>query len=135
MVPTVLWDNSSGSKGSITISNYNIKNYNYLEIFYRESNDENGGYPAVQSLRYDCAATDNNGNKLNRFDISSIEASNTPQFVYLRTSRYTISETSITFKRSKYVSLTNGQYPKVSEVSSTDNYFKITKIIGYTAVK
>lgn len=134
MMPTVLYSRSKGNKGSITLD-ANAANYSYLEIFYRESNDTTGD-PTVQSLRYDCAATNDSGTKLNRFDISSMEASSTSKTVYLRTSRYEISGTSITFKRSRYVSIVNNVAPTVSETTSTtNNYFKITKVIGYSATK
>ena len=131
MVPTVLWSSSSGSKGSITVnSKYNISNYDYLEIFYCEDNS----YPAHQSVRYSRGMGD-------RFDISSIEATPTSGYVYLRTTRYNIDGQTITFARSKYVTITSNttgdvKTPIVTESNSiTDNKFKITKIIGYTAVK
>ena len=72
----------------------------------------------------------------NRFDISSIEATPTNGYVYLRTSRYNVSGTSITFARSKYVTITSGTNPTVTESdSTTNNKFKITKVIGYSATK
>lgn len=124
MIPTVLYSNSSGTKGTVTLQ-ASASNYSYLEIFYCEDNS----YPAYQSVRYSRDAG-------NRFDISSIEATPTNGYVYLRTSRYNVSGTSITFARSKYVTLTSGTNPTVTESdSTTNNKFKITKVIGYSATK
>ena len=124
MIPTVLYSNSSGNKGSITLEEA-VSNYSYLEIFYCEDNS----YPAHQSVRY-------SRDMGSRFDISSIEATSTSGYVYLRTSRYNVSGKSITFARSKYVTLASGTTPTVTESdSTTNNKFKITKVIGYSAVK
>lgn len=127
MMPTVLYSNSNGSKGTITLE-ASAANYSYLEIFYCEDNS----YPAHQSVRY-------SRDMGSRFDISSIEATPTNGYVYLRTSRYNVSGKSITFARSKYVSITSNtdgktKTPTVTE-STTDNKFKITKVIGYSATK
>lgn len=122
MIPVRLYSNKTGTTGTITLED-DVSNYSYLEIFYCEDND----YPTHQSLKYWCYAG-------NRFDISSIENSPTLNRVYLRTSRYTASGKTITFHRSKYISISNGDVPIVTEVND-DNYFRITKVIGYHSEK
>lgn len=126
MIPTVLYRNSSGTKGTIKL-NANVSNYTYLEIFYCEDNT----YPAHQSVRYSREMG-------SRFDISSIEATPTSGYVYLRTSRYNVSKDTMEFARSKYVTITSNttgdiKTPVVTE-STTDSLFKITKVIGYSSI-
>ena len=125
MTPTSLYSNKTGNAGTIKLSN-DVSKYSYLEIFYCENNEDNKNLVVShQSLRYWCNAG-------NVFDISSIESTPTANRAYIRTSRYNASGTAITFVNSKYVNLSNGSAPTVSETSGK-NYFKITKVIGYSA--
>lgn len=122
MWSTELYNNPSGIAGTVTLY-ANTQNYSYIEIFYREDNTN----PTQQSVRYWVSSE-------GRVDISSIESSPTSGKVYLRTSRYVVSGKSLQFIRSKCVTITNGSAPTVAQ-SDTTNYFKIVKVIGYSAAK
>lgn len=126
MVPKVLWSNSNGSAGTITLTS-NASNYDYLEIFYYDQGDKDR--LVQQSVRY-CRDQKND-----RFDISTVENPTKSQVVYLRTSRYMLVDNALTFYRSKCVTLTHNSLPNITTTDSTTNYFKITKVVGYTAIK
>jgi hypothetical protein len=115
---TVLTTYSTPTAGTVTLS-ASAANYQYIEIFYTDNNNRQ-----AQSVR----VYSPNGKTI---DLSCIEATDTTNRAYLRTSRYEISDKKITFKQSKYVTLESGQNPIVTH-STTTNHIKIQKVIGYS---
>lgn len=115
---TLFTSTSGGASGTITL-NDSVVNYEYLEIFYA---DESGAANA-QSIRF-CSPN----NKT--IDISCTGAPADSGKIYIKTSRYTVVGTALTFIRSKYTTLSNGAYPTITESTST-NYLKILRVVGF----
>lgn len=110
----VLYNNSSGTNGTITLSTSAAK-FNYLEVFFTDNNGRGGGYVKVYSP---------NGKTVDLSIIEACESSST----YFRRTAYTISGTSMTpsSTRAGYVSITGSTVAH----SSGTNYIKITRVVG-----
>lgn len=112
--PTVLYDNSSGSKKTITGLNDSISNYTYLEIFYGWE----GLLFGSASTRYDIAL----GGTINLG--TSVLNNNA---IYWGSSEWTPNGTTLTLTKGEYWRLqTTG-----SGARSTVNNIAIYKILGY----
>lgn len=108
-----LYDNASGSTGTITLSQ-NASNYKYLEIFFTDNNGELGGYTKIHAPYTKVV------------NLSIIEAGGTS--TYIRRTSYSISGNTIT------PDVTNAGYARLSGTELTHtfgtNYIKITRIVG-----
>lgn len=111
---TTLYDNSTGSTGTITLWE-NTANFEYLEIFFTDNNGELGGYTKIRTP-YTKAV-----------NLSIIEAGGTT--THIRRTSYTISGTTITpdTTNAGFVKLTG---TVVSHTTGT-NYIKITRVVGH----
>lgn len=111
---TMLYDNSTGSTGTITLWE-NTANFEYLEIFFTDNNGELGGYTKIHTP-YTKAV-----------NLSIIEAGGTT--THIRRTSYTISGTTITpdTTNAGFVKLTG---TAVSHTTGT-NYIKITRVVGH----
>jgi hypothetical protein len=117
--PVTLFNaNAGGESGIITLSE-NVVGYEYLEIFYADES----GHVDAQSIRL-CSPN----NKT--VDLTCIGAQEDDGKLYIKTSRYTIVNNTITFVRSKWVTLSNGVYPNIIESTST-NYVSILRVVGF----
>ncbi len=113
--PTTLYDNSSGTTGTITLSQ-TAANFSYLEIFYVD----NAGNQA-QSIRVPSP----NGKTIT---LDNIEPNSSGlSYAYQRISSYSISGTSITRKNSVYIQHNPSNSPNIN----TNTYIKIVKVLGY----
>ena len=117
--PKTLYDNSSGTTGTVTLSE-TAANFNYLEVFYCDNNSKEH-----RSIKI----ANPNGKTIT---LDTIEPYDTDKNMYIRTTSYTINNTSITVKT--YI------YMNFWKVSGSDNcgvnveksnYIKIIKVIGY----
>lgn len=108
-----LYDNASGSTGTITLSQ-SASNYEYLEIFFTDNNGEKGGYTKIH-YPYEKPV-----------NLSVIEAGGTT--THIRRTSYTISGTTMTpdTTNAGFVKLTG---TAVSHTTGT-NYIKITRVVG-----
>lgn len=113
--PITLYLNTSGSMGSITLSQ-SAANFNYLEIFF-ENNQSN----LSRSIR---VMTPNGKN----IAIESIEPDASNVATYLRTAFYNISGTSITYKYATYTVLKNNGAVQVNRNQNS----KIIKVLGWS---
>lgn len=111
--PSILFDGKSN--GTITLPD-SIDNYEYLEFYFNDNNDEQGGYikihkPYTTSL-----------------NLSITEAGDT--YTYFRRTLYKLSGTTVTpdTKYAGYMLVNTGN--SVSHVSGT-NYLYITRILGH----
>ena len=118
-VPVTLYNNSSGTTGTITLSE-TAANFNYLEIFYCDNNSKEH-----RSIKI----SNPNGKTIT---LDTIEPYDADKNMYIRTTSYAINNTSITVKT--YI------YMNFWKVSGSDNcgvnveksnYIKIIKVIGY----
>lgn len=127
--PTSLYNNTSGTNGTITLSS-SAANFTYLEIFYADNNKSQPSSVKVYSP---------NGKYVS---MSCIEPSttNTEPRVYIRTSGWTISGTSMTVGRTDLDGANRGVYTQLYknaggtnvDVSlSANNYIKIFRVLGY----
>ena len=116
MLPTILYENNSGSTGTITLSD-DLSNYTYIEIYVKDNNGV--GSNATKIFMPD-------GKNVG---ISLTEASDTLNNTYIRRTRYNLSGTSITpnITTAGYV-LFNGS--AVTSNSGT-NYLQIIRVIGF----
>ena len=113
--PTSLYDNSSGSNGTITLSQ-TAANFSYLEIFYTD----NAGNQ-MQSIR----VASPNGKTIT---LDCIEPNNSGQaYAYQRISSYSISGTSVTRKNSVYIQHNPSAVPNIN----TNVYIVIKKVLGW----
>lgn len=113
---TVLYDNESGSNGTITLSQ-SAASFTYLEIFYKDNNDREHQSMKIYSP---------NGKTSDLHAIEAVSAS-----TLIRRTRYSISGTSITPDSSLmgYLQIYNeGTTPK--SVTGT-NFIYITRVVGY----
>ncbi len=113
----VLYENSNGSNESITLSEP-VTNFEYLEIFYTDNNDQKIGSVKILS-------------STGSVSLSGIEASSATT-TYLRRTKYSIysGETGLLqpdMNRSGLVKISNA----TPETVSDDNYIKIYRVIGY----
>ena len=114
IIPTVLYDNASGTAGTVTLSK-SSQDYNYLEIFYVNNNGD-----LNRSIRI---STPNRKN----ISIESIEPDKSDMNTYLRTAFYNISGNTITYKYATYTVLHNNGAVQVNR----NQYNKITKVLGW----
>lgn len=112
-----LYDNSSGSTGTITLWESSA-NFEYLEIFFTDNNGELGGYTKIRTP-YTKAV-----------NLSIIEAGGTT--THIRRTSYTISGTTITpdTENAGFVKITGTTNAAVSHTTGT-NYIKITRVVGH----
>lgn len=122
---------STGTTGTITFSS-SATNYSYLEIFYTDNNSRQANSVKIYSP---------NGKYVT---LSCVEPSTTndePR-IYIRTSGWTISGTSMTPGRSDLSGQNQGVYgqfypdaggvgTKVDVKTTKNNYIKIVKVVGY----
>ena len=113
--PDVLYDNSSGTTGTVTLSE-SAENFSAIEVFYCDNNGSDRTSVRVQSP---------NGKYVS---LSTIEAS-TATKTNIRRTRYLISGTSMTtLTTNGYVQLNPSEYPWYG---GTANYIKVLKVVGY----
>lgn len=111
--PTVLYNNSSGTTGTVTLSE-SAGNFNYLEIYYVNNHGD---------LNRCIKVSDPNGKNIS---IESIEPDQSDTTTYLRTAFYNISGNTITYKYATYTVLHNNGAVQVNR----NQYSKITKVLG-----
>lgn len=112
--PTVLYNNSSGTTGTVTLSE-SAGNFNYLEIYYVNNHGD-----LNRSIRISAP----NGKNIS---IESIEPNQSDAATYLRTAFYNISGNTITYKYATYTVLYNNGEVQVNR----NQYNKITKVLGW----
>lgn len=110
----VIYDNESGSTGTITLSTA-ASQYVYLEIYFTDNNGSGCGHTKIHNP---------NGKTV---DLSLIEASSGAT-TYFRRTKYTISGSTITpnTEYAGYVKITNA----TASTTGGTNYIKITRVIG-----
>lgn len=113
LVPVLLYDNSSGTTGTVTLSE-TAENFSYLEIFYCDNNSNQYQSKKIYSP---------NGKKIT---LSNIEPSQNGNNMYFRTSQYTINGQNITFSYSSFTNI----WVDGPAMESTA-YNKIVRVIGY----
>lgn len=118
-----LYDNSSGSTGTITLWESSA-NFEYLEIFFTDNNGELGGYTKIRTPYTKVV------------NLSIIEAGGTT--THIRRTNYTISGTTITpdTTNAGFVKLTGSDDASTKVGSSVThtygtNYIKITRVVGH----
>lgn len=117
--PKTLYDNSSGTTGTVTLSE-TAANFNYLELYYCDNNNRQH-----RSVRIA-----NPNNKIVTLDTA--EAYDKDKNIYVRTTNYTISNKSITVRAYMYMNFwqfSGGEDCGVDVEKS--NYIKIVKVLGY----
>lgn len=111
----VLYDNSTGSNGTITLSE-TAENFKYLEIFFIDNGNRTGGYTKVYSP---------NGNTV---CLSIVEAA-ASAYTLIRRTNYSISGTYLT------PNTTTAGYSRATgtalDYSVGTNYIKIIRVVGY----
>ena len=127
--PTALYSTSTGNIGTVTLSD-SAANFTYLEIFYTDNNGRQPHSVKVYSP---------NGKYVSLSCIEPSTSGSEPR-VYIRTSGWTISGTSITVGRSDLSGANRGvygqMYPHANgtniDVKFTENnYIKIFRVLGY----
>lgn len=108
--PVVLYDNSTGTNGSVTLSS-SAANYTYLEIFYKGNDSQ---YSSVKVF------------EPNGKDVSMLVSLTYNNQIYLKQKIVTISGTSITSKNNS-----QGNFNASQQGWSNVNYIYITRVIGY----
>lgn len=106
-----LYDNAQGSNKEITL-NDNIKNYTYLQIFFKGNNNSSDNTIALTSH-----------NRINLFTGNYYEGDN---HVYIQTETITLSENKIIRSLQKQLGLSTEQ-----SVFMNDTEIFIFKVIGY----
>lgn len=113
----VLYENASGSNGTITLS-ASIANYRYLEIYFTDNNGKSGGYTKVWSP---------NGKTI---CLNIVETSSATSVIFRQT-MYTLSSTTMTPKTDVAGYLQFNPSTKVIANSPVGtNYIKIVRVIG-----
>ena len=113
LAPTTLYDNSTGSKTSITL-NDSVANYTYIEIFYGW---EAKGF-GILSTRYDISQSCN-------VNLSTTVLNN--GYVYFATSEWTPTTTNINLSKGEYWRIgTSGNATR-----GQSNNISIYKVLGY----
>lgn len=127
--PTILYSTSAGNIGTITLSE-SAANFTYLEIFYTDNNDLEPNSVKIYSP---------NGKYVSMSCIEPSTSGADPR-VYIRTSGWTISGTSMTVGRTDLSGANRGVYGQIYphangtniDVKVTENnYIKIFRILGY----
>jgi hypothetical protein len=111
--PTSLYDNSSGTSGTVTLSS-SAANFTFIEIFYKESQD---------STMYNSATVYSPNGKLVDLMIT-IEGSSR---VYFVGTKCTISGTTLSFTNNRRIYFDNGS----TAVFDNGAEIKVTKVVGY----
>lgn len=117
--PVTLFNSGDGGEGGDVALSESVVGYEYLEIFYADES----GHVDAQSIRL-CSPN----NKT--IDLTCIGAQEDSDKLYIKTSRYTIINNTVTFVRSKWVTLTNALTPKIVDSEST-NYLRILRVVGF----
>lgn len=107
---TVLYNNSNGDNGDITLSDSSAY-YKYIEIYYMDNNGQDGGYVKLYNI---------NGKK---FDINLIEAGSSSTFI--RRTGYTANGNVLTIRQSGYVQVGSSNHTETGT-----NYLYITRVVG-----
>lgn len=118
-VPVTLYNNSSGTTGTVTLSE-TAANFNYLELYYCDNNNK----------QHRSVKIANPNNKIVTLDTA--EAYDKDKNIYIRTTNYTISNTSIIVRAYMYMNFwqfSGGEDCGVDVEKS--NYIKIVKVLGY----
>ena len=115
----ILYNNSSGTTGTVTLSE-TAANFNYLEIFYCDNNSREH-----RSIKI----ANPNGKTIT---LDTIEPYDADKNMYIRTTSYTINNTSITVKTYIYMNFWKFSGSDNCGVNvEKSNYIKIIKVIGY----
>lgn len=119
----VLYDNPTGDNATITLIDqidtdlgieFYISQYNFIEIFGVDNNNQKGVYLKLTGLA--------DGDT---FTLEAIEAGTG---TYIRRTKYTITDNTLVPSNGGYVFINaNGAV----QVNSSQNYIKITKVVGY----
>lgn len=127
--PVTLYSSSSGTIGTITLSE-SAANFTYLEIFYADNNSREPNSVKLYSP---------NGKYVSLSCIEPSTSGDSPR-VYIRTSGWTISGTSMTVGRSDLSGANRGVYAQlyphangtnIDAKVEAQNYIKIFRILGY----
>lgn len=127
--PVTLYSNSSGTYGAITLSD-SAANYTYLEIFYTDNNNRQPNSIKIYSP---------NGKYVSLSCIEPSTNGDEPR-IYIRSSGWTISETSVILGRSDLSNLNAGIYGQIYPNANGENidvkittnlYIRIFRILGY----
>lgn len=110
---TVLYNNSNGSQGTITLSDV-VNNYSYIEIFYRQD-----------SIQYSSVKIDNPNEKNIIFDNVEYYSDK----LYMRGAIAVLNESTLTWKSGNYGYKYINASGSIAGVAT--NLFFITKIVGY----
>lgn len=112
---TLLYDNADGTQETVTI-NESANNFKYIEIFFKNAENVYNSVKVYQP-----------NNKI--VSCSSPLASNGSETkTYLRSTDYTISETSITPRRKLYMEI---EGTAITTFIANTNYILITRVVGY----
>lgn len=124
--PVVLYDPATAESGDITLSD-SAANYEYLEIFYRNSQQYSGGF-----LRSSVKVSEPNNNI---FVASITEPDIENMRIRVKTSYYLIEGTKIKKENSLYVSIKEGETKVYKDGTSSDTtpskHILIYKVLGY----
>jgi hypothetical protein len=116
----VLYDNSSGTTGTVTLSD-SAANYDYLEIFCAKLDGDRSGYTFVKVYSPD--------GKSVVFNQMNYPQSSLAQFVF---SIISISGTSITWiKNSAYLSYSLSSSGSLVDANTGEGTSRIYKVVGY----
>lgn len=127
--PTTLYSTSTGNIGTVTLSE-SAANFTYLEIFYADNNSRQPNSVRIYSP---------NGKYVSLSCIEPSTSGAEPR-VYIRTSGWTISDTSMTVGRSDLSGVNRGvygqMYPHANGTNidvkvEASNYIKIFRVLGY----
>lgn len=125
---TVLFTNESGTTGTITLSE-SVANFTYLEIFY----SENTTVGDTNSVVYNSVKVYNPDGKVVEASIIYTKASKST--MYIKTSYYLISGSSITKKESSYAGLQTDSITVYKDGDSStitpSDHIKVYKVLGY----
>ena len=130
--PTVLFSSATGSVGTITLL-YSAANYAYLEIYYSDNNNRQPNCVRVFSP---------DGKYVTLACIEPSTSSEEPR-IYIRSSAWTISGTSMTTGRTDLSGANNGVYAQIYPQAGGANtnidvkvekneYIKIFRVLGYS---
>ena len=108
--PVVLYNNASGTNGSVALSS-SAANYTYLEIFYRGNDNQ---YSSVKVF------------EPNGKEVSLLVSLTSSSQIYFKQKIVNISGTSIT-----NTNYSQARFNASSQGWSNDNYIYITRVIGY----
>lgn len=114
LTPTILYQDSTGTTGSVTLSDSSA-NYDLIEVIYRKSLNEMCG-----SVKIDM--NDGSGSLIGMIDYSSAN------IFQIKAESISISGSTISRGTTRYI---NFLYTNNTFVSGTENAFSIIKVIGY----